>query len=202
MTQKLTIGVLPLARPTFDVPYAQDMARQAFATLDASGHTLVGARDLLFDAEATEAALSAMRAQPLDLVLILQVTFTDATMTVKIADALPAPLAIWAFPEPRNGGRLRLNAFCGLNLAAHALGRAGKTFGWLYHAPENATVGEAVSAIAQGRVQKHAAPAMTLPVTAVDNERARAVLAKLRDKRIGLIGEHPAGFDTCRYEPD
>ncbi|MGL4325400.1 MAG: L-fucose/L-arabinose isomerase family protein, partial [Beijerinckiaceae bacterium] len=114
----------------------------------------------------------------------------------------PAPLAIWAFPEPRNGGRLRLNAFCGLNLAAHALGRAGKTCGWLYHAPDHAAIGEALSAIAQGQVQKQAAPAMNVPVTAVDNERARAVLAKLRDKRIGLIGEHPAGFDTCRYEPD
>ena len=82
----LRIGVLPLARPTFDVPYAQEMAASAYAALDAAGHVLVGARDLLFDAAATEAALAALAGERLDLLLVLQVTFTDATMTVKIAE--------------------------------------------------------------------------------------------------------------------
>lgn len=201
MKKPLTIGVLPLARPTFDVPYAEEMAQRAFARLDALGHRILGARSLLFDAAATEAALQELRSEALDLVLILQVTFTDATMTVKIADTVAAPLAIWAFPEPRNGGRLRLNAFCGLNLAAHALGRAGKKFGWLYGVPERGSLADDLQALAQGTQRRSTARAAEPAVSAVDRERARAVLAKLRGKRIGLIGEHPAGFDTCRYEP-
>src|SRR5688572_14752367 len=95
------IGVLPLARPTFDVPFAEENAQNAFAALDASGHTILGTRDLLFDASTAEAALAALATHRLDLLLLLQVTFTDASMTVRIAENSRAPLAIWAFPEPR-----------------------------------------------------------------------------------------------------
>jgi L-fucose isomerase-like protein len=196
----LRIGVLPLARPTFDVPFAEEMARLAFASLDATGHAILGPRDLLFDAAATDAALAGLAADTLDLALILQVTFTDATMTVKIAETLRAPLAIWAFPEPRTGGRLRLNAFCGLNLAIHALGRAGKNAGWLFGPPDRASLGADLDAIAAGRQARVAAPDSPAAPCAVDGERARAVLAKLKGARIGLIGEHPLGFDTCRYD--
>ena len=132
------IGVLALARPTFDVAYATQVAAAAFAALDASGHEITGPRELLFDAQSTEAAAEALRALSPDRVLLLQVTFTDASMTLRIAERLDVPLAIWAFPEPRTGGRLRLNAFCGLNLAAHALGLRGHGFGWLYASPEAA----------------------------------------------------------------
>lgn len=202
MMKTMKIGVLPLARPTFDVPFSEEMAMRAYAALDQSGHQIFGARSLLFDAAATEQALQTLQGENLDLVLILQVTFTDATMTVKIANTLAAPLAIWAFPEPRTGGRLRLNAFCGLNLAAHALGRADKKFGWLYGPPERAALGDELYAIATGQQPRAQAPGINMAVTAVDGERARAALGKLQNRKIGLIGEHPAGFDTCRYEPE
>ena len=44
-----------------------------------------GRGTLLFDAAQAEAAVEALKAEPLDLLLILQVTFTDATMTVPLA---------------------------------------------------------------------------------------------------------------------
>jgi hypothetical protein len=78
----LRIGLLPLARPTFDVPYAEEMAARAFAALEAAGFAHSGDRALLFDAAATRAALARLQDEPLDLVLILQVTFADATMAV------------------------------------------------------------------------------------------------------------------------
>ncbi len=51
------IGVLALARPTFDVPYAEEVAAEAMRTLGALDADLIGNADLLFDAEATELAL-------------------------------------------------------------------------------------------------------------------------------------------------
>ncbi|MFM8846414.1 MAG: fucose isomerase, partial [Gammaproteobacteria bacterium] len=129
----LTYGVAALARPTFDVPFAEDMKNRAFAALEAAGIRTVGPRTLLFDRDAAERAMAEINAAgPIDLLLILQVTFTDATMTVKLAREARTPLAIWAVPEPRIGGRLRLNAYCGLKLAAHARGRAGVAQGSLY----------------------------------------------------------------------
>lgn len=197
------IAVLPLARPTFDVPYAEEMAAAAFATLDRAGVATVGPRTLLFDAAATEAALAALEAERFDFLLLMQVTFTDASMTVSIAQRVDRPLGIWAFPEPRAGGRLRLNAFCGLNLAKHALGRAGREAAWLYAAPDAPEAASDILAMARGGQGLAAAPVdrAEKPDDAA-RARADAALAALRGARVGLVGEHPAGFDTCRYEPD
>jgi L-fucose isomerase-like protein len=196
----MRIGVLPLARPTFDVPFAEENAAKAFAALDRTGHQIVGSRGLLFDAAAAEAALAGLKGEALDVLLLLQVTFTDASMTVKIAENATAPLAIWGFPEPRTGGRLRLNSFCGVNLAAHALGRADKRFSWLYAAPDADGLAESLDELLNGRgAPGGAIPAAPQPSDA-DRRAAEGVLAKLKGQRIGLVGEHPAGFDTCRYD--
>lgn len=191
-----TVGILPLARPTFDVPYAEATLEAALRTLDESGHVVVGARRLLFDAEETRAALAELKDRSLDLAIILQATFTDASMTVEIAETLDAPLAIWAFPEPRSGGRLRLNSFCGLNLAAHALGLRGHDFAYLYMAPD---VPEAVAAAGELLTGARRAPPPVLRNPDPD-EAGAAVARSLRGVRIGVIGEHPTGFDTCAYD--
>jgi len=193
------IGVLPLARPTFDVPYAEEMAAACFRALEATGHHIVGSRGLLFDAAAAETALAALKAEKLDLLLILQVTFTDASMTVRIAREALAPLAIWAVPEPRVGGRLRLNAFCGLNLAAHALGLAGIPLRWLYAAPDAPMIGDSIGGLVMGDERDPAFPVGPAPGL-VEREQARRALAALKGSAIGLVGEHPAGFDTCAYD--
>jgi L-fucose isomerase-like protein len=198
----MRIGVLPLARPTFDVPFAEENAAKAFAALDRTGHTILGSRALLFDAAAAEAAMVALQDEVLDVLLLLQVTFTDASMTVRIAEAATVPLAIWGFPEPRTGGRLRLNSFCGVNLAAHALGRAGRAFSWLYAVPDAEGLAGNLEALFQGQgVSGGLRPAAAAPTDA-DRSLAVSVLTRLKGQRIGLIGDHPAGFDTCRFDED
>ena len=195
----LRIGILPLARPTFDVPYAQAMLAAACANLDAAGCVLVGPRALLLDAASAQAALADLAGEKPELVLVLQVTFTDALMIAEIAKAALAPLAIWAFPEPRTGGRLRLNGFCGLNLAVHALGRARQSCAWLYAAPGAVDIAAQVTAMARGEKTGHS---LAKPGPAGDRGQARALLDDLAGTRIGLIGEPPPGFDTCLYEPE
>jgi hypothetical protein len=143
------VATLALARPTFDVPYAEAVAADAFASLDRLGLNLVGPRHLLMDAAAVEAALGEVAgAGPLDLILLLQVTFTDAGAAVLAAGrADPAPVALWAFPEPRTGGRLRLNSLCGINLAAHALGLAGRRCHHLHLPADDPAVGDRLQSI-------------------------------------------------------
>ncbi|MCE3003842.1 MAG: hypothetical protein LW860_14250, partial [Xanthomonadaceae bacterium] len=175
----LTYGVAVLARPTFDVPFAEETKARAFAALDAAGIRTVGPRELLFDRAAAERALAQIAAAgEIDLMLILQVTFTDATMTVEIARGAKVPLAVWALPEPRAGGRLRLNAFCGLNLAAHALGRAGVPHGWLYADPDEAGLGERLLALGAPAAAPadgaRVAPGGAAPIDRAAAERALA----------------------------
>ena len=133
----MKIGILPLGRPTFDVPYANEKLAAMLGALSATGHDIVGPVELLFDAEGTKAAIKQLQGENIDQLLLLQVTFTDASMTVEAANAFDVPISIWAVPEPRIGGRLRLNAFCGLNLASHALGLNKREFSWIYQDPEN-----------------------------------------------------------------
>lgn len=280
------VGILPLARATFDVPYAEERFGAMLAALDATGHDVVGARHLLFDAAAARASIAELRQADIDRLLILQVTFTDALVAVEAANAFAQPLALWSIPEPRLGGRLRLNAFCGLNLAAHALGLIGRDFGYLHAAPDAADIGPALLDLLSGRRQaapvalrgaawarghdvapaqpaddssprlsrtspSHPPPSSsglsrgsavapglgaasqppssrkdqppqilgTRPrMTAGEGEgvpdpapyavietseagRGQAAAASLRGARIARIGNHPDGFDTCRYDP-
>ena len=122
---QLKIAVLPLARLTFDVPFAEDTCRNAWNLLEQLPLEWSGTRDLLFDAGAVESRLEDMVKDPPDLLLVMQLTFTDATMTVKLAETMDVPMLLWSFPEERTGGRLRLNSLCGINLASHALGKSG-----------------------------------------------------------------------------
>ncbi|MEL6585918.1 MAG: hypothetical protein AAFY65_07260 [Pseudomonadota bacterium] len=176
----MRIGILPLGRPTFDVPYAEEKLAAMLAQLDASGHQIIGPRHLLMEAD--EDALAATA--DADILLILQVTFTDAAFATRAATGHTGRVAIWAVPEPRSGGRLRLNAFCGLNLLSHALGLNDRRFAWAY--------GDRVDleALLTG---PDVAPKRGLDSTAA----ARPIN---RDLRIGRIGEHPVGFDTCAYD--
>ena len=194
----LTYGVAALGRPTFDVPFAEKMLADAFAALKRAGITVVGPEKLLYDADAAEEALAEIDAHDkVDALLLIQITFTDATMTVRFAKRTNAPIAIWATPEPRLGGRLRLNAFCGLNLASHALGKADIAHGWLYATPDAPNIEDDLRALA---TPTSPSPSKAKRHTAEKDEQAEAALGKLRGSKISVIGEHPAGFDTCEYD--
>ncbi len=194
----MKIGILPLGRPTFDVDFANEKLAAMLALLDGTGHEIVGPRELLFDAPSTRAAMAALAGAEIDQVLVLQVTFTDASMAVAIANGFEQPLAIWAVPEPRLGGRLRLNAFCGLNLASHALGLNGKAFSWLYASPDAQAAGQLAALLEGARPAGRLDPG---PVPTATPEGV-AVTAALRGRRIARIGEHPEGFDTCAYDAE
>ena len=192
----MRLGVLPLGRSTFDVEYAGRKLVAALRGLDATGHEVFGSRMLLLDEDATLRAIGDLAASPVDQVLILQLTFTDARMTVAAAEAFEQPLSIWAMPEPRLGGRLRLNALCGLNLASHALGLKNRTFSWLYADPGSGVAGRIADLLA-GKCKTADLEAPAVPSATVGGAR---VAEAIRGRRIARIGEHPAGFDTCAYE--
>ncbi|MDD9909053.1 MAG: hypothetical protein OXR62_05100 [Ahrensia sp.] len=189
----MKLGILPLGRPTFDVDYANEKLSAMLACLDASGHDIIGPRSLLLDGDATRETINALKGEAIDRLLILQVTFTDAAMTVAAASANTMPLSIWAVPEPRLGGRLRLNAFCGLNLASHALGLRKRPFNWAY---ADADTVDLDTLLSDG--SSHAPH----PKRTTATEEGARISAKIAGSRIARIGEHPEGFDTCAYKQD
>ncbi len=194
----MKIGVLPLGRPTFDVPFAEKKLTAMLSALDATWAEIIGPRTLLMDEDATRAAMEELAAAHVEHVVILQTTFTDATMAVAAATSFDQPISIWAVPEPRLGGRLRLNSFCGLNLASHALGLNGREFSWIYADPEGDVAADLEAMISGGRLsgRLNASP---VSERSAEGERFAAVV---KGQKIARIGEHPAGFDSCAYTDD
>ena len=171
----IRIGFAPIARPTFDIELAKAMTAQVFESVARAGYAVVGSRELVMDAAAVDARVRELRADRIDMILALQSSFADSTMVLRLARAIDVPLLMWALPEERVGGRLRLNSFCGINLAGHGLRRAGLTYDYIYAAPDDRA--------AERKLKNFAT--------------AARVKSRLAGARIGRIGENPDGFDTC-----
>lgn len=173
---EIRIGFVPIARPTFDLDLARELTAQVYAALLDVGYSVTGSQDLVMDAEAIEARITELAAADVDMVLVLQSTFADSTMVAQLAWALDGkPLLLWALPEAQVGGRLRINSFCGINLAAHGLRRAGLNYDYIYAPPAEAA--------ARAKLRSFAV--------------AARVKSRLAGARIGRLGANPDGFDTC-----
>jgi L-fucose isomerase-like protein len=178
LTAPLRIGFIPIARPTFDTALAVEATAQARQLLRGQGWQLSGPEELVMDATAARAAAAGLKDYPPDILLLFQATFADSTMSMALAKAVDAPLLLWALPESPSGGRLRLNSLCGINLGAFALKKAERRFRYVYASPGDPAVLVQVESLA----------------------RAGRALRTLRETRVGVIGQHPDGFDPCHYD--
>ncbi len=176
--QDLRLGLVPLARTTFDIPLANQVAAQARLHLHDAGFQLAGSEELVTNMEEARAVARKLADQPPDLLLVLQATFADSTMVMSLAEVVDAPLLLWAVPEERSGGRLRLNSFCGINLAAHALRRGSYDYDYVYAPPQDpATLDKIHTLAVAGRVRR-----------------------LLHQARLGRVGENPDGLDSCKLD--
>lgn len=178
------VAMVAIARPTFDVPLAEATAQVAADALRAAGLDLAGTgAELLMDAAGAERALAALAKRPFDLLVLFQASFADSSMAVRVAEAAVAqgvPLLLWAVPEERTGGRLRLNSLCGINLAGHALTLRGVPYEYILAPADDPAAAARVGVLA----------------------RAGAARRALRTARVGVVGEHPAGFEPCAYDAE
>ncbi|MFO8037250.1 MAG: L-fucose/L-arabinose isomerase family protein [Anaerolineales bacterium] len=175
----LHLAFISIARPTFDIEFAKEKTDAARANLLGAGMDLSGPEGLVMDTAQVKDCIQELRGSPLDLLVIFQATFADSSMVKTIAKELDTPLLLWAVPEPHTGGRLRLNSFCGINLAGQALTRAGFWYEYVYANPDDPSVVDTIETLA----------------------RAGHVRRLLRGARVGRIGENPQGFETCLYDP-
>ncbi len=171
----IRIGFAPIARPTFDLELARELTALVYAAVSEAGYQVFGSQDLVMDGAAIDRRIAELAAADIDMVLMLQASFADSTMVLQLAQAIDAPLLMWALPEAQVGGRLRINSFCGINLAGHGLRRAGIRYDYIYAEPADPA--------AHKKLREFAV--------------AAGIRRRLRGTRIGRLGENPAGFDTC-----
>lgn len=195
------VVVIPTARPTFVIDVAEQRAKDARALLEELGARVHGPEALVMTPADIEAARPHL-AVDADVVINVCASFSDATPALSLYTDLEKPLLLWSFREPGPvGDRLWLNSMCGANLFGHALRRNGKAVHLLYGDPSEPRVREQLIEILQGRL-----PAIPVLPT-VQHERAdpaqtQAMLSTLEGRRIGIIGEAPAGFTPSDFDRD
>ncbi len=174
----LCIAFLPIVRVQFDIALAEGMIASAREHLRSAGFELTGPDQPISTLQAAQDAAHMLAGVPVDLVLIFQATFADSSMTAAIAETASAPIFLWAVPEAWTGERLRLNSLCGINLAGHALTLRKMSYDYGYALPQDSEI--------MGKIRNLAL--------------AGSLRRQLKTARLGVVGEHPAGMDTCRLD--
>jgi len=169
MKGEISLGVVCLARKTFDykeAKYIYDNAKKDLAELE-NVH-IHAIDDLVIEIDDCKKALDELRPYKLDGVVIISGTFHLGHLALMIEKEYKnLPILLWAFNElPYNGGKIRLNSVCGVNLNASNLYKAGYT--------------NAVCRIGD-----------TIDENWVDAVRMRAALD---NSHVGIIGSSAQGF--------
>jgi len=170
-----TIALIPIARTTFDIPFASEIFQRTQTALSQAGFMITGPSELVTDSSKVQEIIHQMNETPFDLIILLFCSFADSDLAKQIISKTAGPVLLWAVPEVPGGGRLRLNSLCGINLTGHSLHRAGFTYDYLYTLPEDSAALEKIKVLAN----------------------AGYAIRTLKGTKIGKIGHHPNGFDSC-----
>jgi L-fucose isomerase-like protein len=192
----MTVGFVAIARPTFDVPFASELANAAFDSLVASGMDVVGRADLAMSDADVSAMSEAWTGRTIEALVVVQASFADSTLAAAAAHTTDAPIVLWGAPEPRTGNRLRRNSLCGINLAAFRLANDGRDYRYVYADPSDPGLAEMLDAALSN-------PLVRLGMSAPARVRsgpAGDIVARLSGSRIGVIGRHPDGFEPCGFD--
>ncbi len=127
MKQHITVGVVCLARETYDFKAAAEIyarIRGDLAQIAQVSWVLV--ESLVISPEDAHNAALKMAEGHADAIVVISGTFHLGHLVFELRKTCPVPMLLWGLPElPYNGGKIRLNSVCGVNLNASNLYKAG-----------------------------------------------------------------------------
>ena len=189
------IGYFGLARETFDIPLAKKKFLQAKKLLSSLDPNIQGIDELVINEESSKKALNFFKKNKCDKIVIFQTTFTDAKFILNFANVISKPICILAFPEPRTGGRLRLNSLCGLNLGMHSLIKNKIVPNFIIINKNKIFYTKKLNNFIKSKYFNNK----------IENwkklslRKNKKPLKEIQNQKIGIIGTRPDGFDTCDY---
>ena len=190
------IGYLALARETFDVDFAESKFSEAKNLLKSITSEALGFNQLITNDDIAKKALDFFAKNECDKIFLFQTTFTDAKFILNFAQDVKKPICIVSFPEPRTGGRLRLNSICGLNLGMHSLIKNNISPEFIIMEDDSESNKLSFSQFIESNnigVKTAWKKAITKGVQPSFGDTADM-------QKIGVIGTRPEGFDTCDYD--
>ena len=190
------IGYLALARETFDVEYAESKFEKAKSLLLSLKPDAIGFNDLVTNDSDAKSALSFFKSNNFEKIFLFQTTFTDAKFLLNFARSIQKPICIVSFPEPRTGGRLRLNSICGLNLAMHSLLKNDISPDFIIMEEDDKINEMSFNSFIKGESNDKET---SWDIASITDENAKFDYS-IDKQTIGIIGTRPEGFDTCDYD--
>jgi len=168
MKHPITLGVVCMGRDSFDVGAAAEIfTRTQEALREIENVRWVMIDEIIKEVDQAEAAAQAFLKENVDGVALLSGTFHLGHLALVFERRIDRPKLLWGFNElPYNGGKIRLNTVCAINLNASNLYKAGSD-SYVCH------VGDAIDE------------------AWVDAVRIRAALGSAR---LGILGSRAHGF--------
>lgn len=127
MKAKVKIGVVCLTRHTFDFEAAQELYKNTQKQLQQIENVeWVFIKDTVVEVEDAQIAGRSIKAADVDGLVVISGTFHLGHLALTLDKIVGKPILLWAYNElPYNGGKIRLNSVCGVNLNASNLYKAG-----------------------------------------------------------------------------
>ncbi|MCL2107059.1 MAG: fucose isomerase [Oscillospiraceae bacterium] len=127
MKHPITLGIVCMGRDSFDTGIAAELYAETKRGIQAVENVRwIVAEELIRETEEAEATAARFLSEGVDGVVLLSGTFHLGHLALVFQRRIDAPKLLWGFNElPYNGGKIRLNTVCAINLNASNLYKAG-----------------------------------------------------------------------------
>ena len=127
MKQNIRIGIVCIARKTFDYIAAEEIYKNIQISLneiESVDWQIIP--DLIIEIEDAQKAADNLSSKRIDGLVCISGTFALGHLILELNKVINRPILLWGLNElPYDGGKIRLNSVCGINLNASNLYKAG-----------------------------------------------------------------------------
>ena len=129
MKEEVTLGLVCLARKTFDFEAAAKIYSNIIDDLEKIENVKwVKIPELIIEIPEAQDAAKYISSKGIDAIVCISGTFALGHLVLELNKIIKKPILLWALEElPYDGGKIRLNSVCGVNLNASNLYKAGVT---------------------------------------------------------------------------
>ncbi len=124
---KIKIGVVCLARKTFDYNAARGIFEKIQSNLEVIENVDWEIQpELIIEIEDVITTAQEFKAKNIDGIICISGTFALGNLILELNKIIQKPILLWGLEElPYDGGKIRLNSICGINLNSSNLYKAG-----------------------------------------------------------------------------
>ena len=127
MKQEISVGLVCIARKTFDYEAAEEIYSKIkvdLKNLEQIQWEII--EDLIIEVDDAQKAAHILASKEIDALVCISGTFALGHLILELNKVIKKPILLWGLEElPYDGGKIRLNSVCGINLNTSNLYKAG-----------------------------------------------------------------------------